>query len=188
MIEDRYLKFCDQENPIHFMATWTIRAQLNKYHLLEDNLRISSSSTRRVEAQYDAATASALRMLECDTKIMTSPLTKGFVWLNQINFPFPAYYQITQDLRRRPTSEQAQQAWDTMSDNWEAWFNIHFGNESPIFQLFTKFVPQSWEAYEAAARRSGKHITTPRIVSSIRDALARMAEIAQIPDIKRGEH
>jgi hypothetical protein len=123
-------------------------------------------------------------MIECDTNIMISPLTKGFVWLNQINFPFPAYYQITQDLRRRPTIEQAQQCWDVMSGNWDAWFNIHFSNDSPIFQLLTKIVLQAWEAYEAASNPSGQNLTTPRIVSSIRDTLARIAKIEQSPDME----
>ena len=182
MLEDRYLKLCDPENPIHFMATWTTRAQLAKYQLMEQNMRLSGSSARRMEADYDAATASALRMLECDTKVMTSPLTKGFAWLNQIYFPFPAYYQIAQDLRRRPTGEQAQQAWDVVSDNWEAWFLIHFSNDSPIFAILPKFILQAWEAYEAVLKTSAQTLTTPRIVSSIRETQARVSEIVQHTD------
>ena len=183
MIENRYLKFCDPENPIHFMAIWTVRAQLTKYHLLEHNLRLSSSAARRVEAQYDAATATALKLLKCDTNIMTSPLTRGFSWLNRIYFPFPAYYQITQDLRRRPTMEEAQHAWNVMSDNWDAWYNVHFSNDSPIFELFSKIVLQAWNAYEAASKPSEQNITTPRVVSSIKDALELLAELVQRHDM-----
>ena len=186
MIENRYLKFCDPENPIHFLATWMARAHLAKYHLMEHNLKFSSSSTSHVEAQYDAATGSALRVLESDTKIMTSPLTKGFVWLAQIYFPFPAYYQIAQDLKRRPTCDQAHRAWDIMSDDWEAWFNVHFDKDSPIFQIFSKIVLQAWEAYEGASKPPGETLTTPRIVSSIRETLARRAEIVQSTDLEGG--
>ena len=35
MIEDRYLKSCDPENPLHFMTIWTARAFLAKYRLME---------------------------------------------------------------------------------------------------------------------------------------------------------
>ena len=178
-IEDRYLKLCDQENPIHFMATWTTRALLAKYRILEQQLRLSSSLTRRVEAQYDAATASAIRMLECDTKIMASPLTKGYVWFNKINFPFPAYYQIAQDLRRRPTNDQAQQAWDCMSDSWEAWSSTYVSTDSPVFQLMAKIILQAWEACEVASKPLGQTLMVPRIVSSIRHALAQTAETIQ---------
>lgn len=187
MMEDRYLKFCDQENPIHFMATWLIRARLARSHLLEHILRLSALSVRRVEAQYDAATASALRMLECDLKVMTSPLTKGFVWLNLITFPFPAYYHIAQDLRKRPTSEQAPQAWDIMSDSWDAWFNFHMKKDSPIFQILPKFILQAWEAYEAASKPTGQTLTIPRIVSSIKETLARVAEESQNTDREGAE-
>jgi len=172
-IENRYLKFFDQDNPIHFMATCTVRAQLAKYHILGHNLRSSR----------EAATVSALRVLECDTNIMTSPLTKGFVWFNEIYFPFPAYYHVAQDLKRRPISEQAQPAWEIMSDNWEGWFNIHFNYESPIFHHFSKIILQAWEAYEAAEKPSGQALPTPRIVSSIKGALTRITENIHATDV-----
>jgi Fungal specific transcription factor domain len=185
MIEDQYLKSCDQENPIHFMTIWTTRAYLAKCRLLEHHSRYSSSSVRRTEAQRDAATSYALRMLECDTKIMTSPLTKGFLWLNHFYFPFPAYIQIVQDLRRRPISEQARQAWEVMSDNYEAWFDSQFRDDGPFFQIFTKIVLQAWEACEAASKQLGETLTPPRIVSSIRHTLAQKARHARNTDAER---
>jgi hypothetical protein len=179
MIEYQYLKPCDHENPLHFVTMWTTRAHLEKYRLLEHNLRLSSSSARRVEAHHDAATNAALRLLECDTKVMTSPLTKRFVWLSHMYFPFPAYYQVAQDLKRRPTSTRAHHAWEVMSDSWEAWFGTHVAGDSAVFQLMTKFILQAWESYEAASKSPGQTSKTPRIVSSIKNTLAHTAEIAQ---------
>lgn len=176
-IEDRYFGACDQENPLHFMSIWTTRAQLSKYHLLVHNARASSTSVKPTEGDYNAAARSAIRMLECNTKMMTSPLTKGFAWLNQMYFLFPGYYQLAQDLKRRPFAEHAQKAWDTVSDNWDAWFSTHINAESPIFRLLPKFILQAWEAREANPNSSRQTSTTPRIVVSINDALARIAEI-----------
>ncbi len=182
IIEDQYLKSCDQENPLHFMTIWITRAYLAKCRLLEHHSRYSSSSTRRTEAQRDTATSYALRMLECDTKIMTSSLTKGFLWLNHFHFPFPAYIQIVQDLRRRPISEQARQAWEVMSDNYEAWFSSLSSDDSPFFPIFTKIVLQAWGACEAASRET---LTPPRIVSSIRHTLAQIARHARNTDTEQ---
>ena len=179
MIEDQYLKSCDQENPIHFMTIWTTRAYLSKCRLLEHHSRHSSPAVRRTKAERDAATSHALRTLECDTKIMTSSLTKGFLWLNQSYFPFPAYIQIVQDLRRRPISEQARQAWEIMSDNYEAWFDSQLNDDSPFLKIFTKMVLQAWEASEAAFEQLGETLATPRIVSSVRHTLAQNARHAQ---------
>ena len=185
MIEDQYLKSCDQENPIHFMTIWTTRAYLAKCRLLEHHSIYSDSSLRRTEAQRDAATSHAFRMLECDTKIMTSPLTKGFLWLNHFYFPFPAYIQIAQDLRRRPISKQARQAWEVMSDNYEAWLDSQFRDASPVFQIFAKIVLQAWEACEAASKQRGETLTPPRIVLSIRHTLAQIGQHARNTDIEQ---
>lgn len=182
-IENRYLKACDQGNPIHFMTIWTARAQLAKFRLLEHHSRISSPSVHQTEAQRDDATSYALRQLECDTKIMTSPSVKGFLWLHYMYFPFPAYHQIVQDLRKRPFSERAQEAWEIMSDSYQAWFEIRFRDtDSPVFQMFSKLILQGWDDCETARKQSGQAYTIPRMVSSIRTALAESARRAQEKD------
>ena len=190
MVEDQYLKFCDQENPIQFMTIWTTRAYVAKCLLLEHQSK-SGSSMRQTEAQRDAATNYALRALQCDTKVMTSPLTQGYLWLNQLYFPFPAYFQLVQDLRRRPFSEQAEKAWEIMSDNYQTWFNAKAqawldpktGDENPFFQMFAKIVLQAWDACEAASKQLG--LTPPRIVSSIRHTMVEIGQHARKIDTKQ---
>ena len=177
-LESQYLKFCDQENPIHFMAIWTTRAHLAKCRLLEHQTRFSDESVRQTETQHDAATSHALRMLECDTMVMASPLTKGFLWLNHFYFPFPGYMQVIQDLRRRPLSQQARKAWEVMSDNYLAWIDVRFRENNPFFRMFSKMVFGAWDACEAAFKQSGQSFTVPRIVSVIRKILAEAAHDA----------
>ncbi|RFU30785.1 hypothetical protein B7463_g5556, partial [Scytalidium lignicola] len=186
MIEDKYLKFCDPENPLHFMTLWWTRAHIAKCHLLEHHSRYSNSSVPQTDAQRDISISHTLRMLECDTKLMTSPLTKGFLWLVHIRFPFPAYIQTLQDLRGRPGSEHAEQAWEVMSDNYEARFAfLYYKHKSPFYKVFTKIVLKSWEAREAASSQLGEPLMPPRIVSSIRHSIAQKASNAQIADTQR---
>ncbi|KAK9337314.1 hypothetical protein LIPSTDRAFT_57140 [Lipomyces starkeyi NRRL Y-11557] len=182
MIEDKYLKFCDPENPLHFMTIWTTKAYLAKCRLVEHYSRYSSSSVHQAEAQRDAPISYALSMLECDTKIMTSPLTKGFLWLVHFYFPFTAYIQIVQSLKRRPVSDQAELAWEVMSDNYEARFGLLRRDDSPFFKIFTKILLQAWEAREATFKQLGESLVTPRIVLSIRHQVAQIAQNAQNPD------
>ncbi|KAK9250492.1 hypothetical protein V1507DRAFT_483003 [Lipomyces tetrasporus] len=156
MIEDKYLKFCNPDNPLHFMTIWTTRTYLAKCRLVEHYSRYSDSSMDQTEAQRDAAICHALNMLECDTKIMNSPLTRGYLWLVHFHFPFPAYIHILQDLRRRPVCEQAEQAWEVMSDNFEVRVNVPQGGDSPLFNIFTKIVLSAWESREATFGQSGE--------------------------------
>ncbi|RDW63533.1 hypothetical protein BP6252_11078 [Coleophoma cylindrospora] len=175
IIEDKYLKSCDPENPLHFMTIWTARAFLAKYRLTEYHSICSSSSVHQTEAQRDTAFSLALTRLKCDTKLMTSSLSRGFIWLVNFHFPFPAYIQIVQDLRRRPVSEQAEQAWATMNENYEARLGSLRKDENPFIKIFAKIVLQAWEAREAAIGQLGESLTPPPFVSSIRHIMATTA-------------
>jgi hypothetical protein len=176
LIEDKYLRFCDPENPLHYMTIWTTRAHLAKCRLLEHLSKYFNSSVHQSDAQRDIAVSYALHMLQCDAKIMNSPLTRGFQWLIHFHFPFPAYMQVVQGLRRRPVGEQADHAWEVMSDSYEVRFCSVSRYDTPFFKIFSKIILLAWEAREEAFRQLGEPLIPPRIVSSIRYTLARLAQ------------
>jgi Fungal specific transcription factor domain len=183
IIDDKYLKFCDAEIPLHFMTIWWTRSYLAKCRLLEHHSRYSNQSVPQTDAQRDAIISIAIRMLECDTKLRSSVLTKPFRWLIHLHFPAPGYIQIVQDLRSRPGCEIADQAWEAMSDNFDTLFVfVKEDSESPLFRIFTKMILQAWEAREAA---SSEPLMPPRIVSSIRHRLAQIDQKAQAVDVQQ---
>jgi hypothetical protein len=178
LINEKYLKFCDEENPLHFMTIWWTRSYLAKCRLLEHHSKYSCLSMPQTDAQRDTLISIAILMLECDTKLRSSPLTKPFRWLVHLHFAAPAYLQIVQDLRMRPSCELAEQAWEAMSDNFEAVFVfVKEDNESPIFRIFTKMILHAWEAREATF---SEPLTPPRIVSSMRYRLAQIEQKTQV--------
>ncbi|CAJ2511438.1 Uu.00g070630.m01.CDS01 [Anthostomella pinea] len=186
MIEDTYLKLCDPEVPLHFFTIWFMRGLIAKCHLVtgyaKSNL-LRDSTAEQVIAQLDLATNYAMRALECDTKISSSPLTKNYHWVLHFHFPFPAYIQIVVDLRKRPFSKHADRVWDLMSDHCEARFSSSEGEVSvlnALFQVFSKTILPAWDEREAAAKESQKPLgPTPRIVTFIRDRLDRIARDSQ---------
>ena len=174
MIEDKYLKLCNPENPLQFMTTWIARGYLAKKGLVD---YFASASVQQIDAQRDTAISHALRMLESDTILLTSPLTKGYRWLVHFQFPFPAYVFTLQDLRKRPNAEYAQTAWQAMSDNYEARFANKDKDEpddNPMFKMWSKMVLQTWAAYETSPIQSGGLIAPPLIVSTIKQKLEQM--------------
>ncbi|KAJ5601109.1 hypothetical protein N7510_010643 [Penicillium lagena] len=184
MVEEKFLHFCDPANPLHFMTIWSTRAHLSKSRLLENfSKRPRSSSVHQplTQAQRDATLSYALRMLESNTKVMTSPLTRGYVWFCHLHFPLPAYIHILQDLiQRRSWSKQSRQAWEVMSENYEAWFCASNTNTPPnslvsdtLFGHFTAIILQAWEALETPDQKD--MLAPPRIISSIRQKRAEVA-------------
>ncbi|TAQ86966.1 hypothetical protein B7494_g4720 [Chlorociboria aeruginascens] len=179
MIEDKYLKSCDPDNPLHFMTIWTARAFLAKYRLVEYHSKYSGPFVHQTESARDTAICHALNILECDTKLMSSPLTKGFLWSVNFHFPFPAYIQIVQELKRRPLSVQAEQAWTVMGHNYEARFDALSSDDSLFLKVFAKMILQSWEARELAFNQSGEILMPPKFVLTIRQIVAQTSKSVQ---------
>lgn len=183
LVEDKYLKFCDPENPLHFVTIWTTRMSLAKWHLVEHWHFSGKNYSSKVGLVHDATIAHALTLLECDTKLMTSPLSKGFIWMSYMQFPFPAYFQIVQNLKRRPLSQQAEKAWEAMNANYEARFLAHalFYDEipGPFFRIFAKIIVQAWEVREQAFKQMGETIVEPVIVVSVRQRVAELSQNAE---------
>ncbi|CRG86132.1 Outward-rectifier potassium channel TOK1 [Talaromyces islandicus] len=181
-IEDEYLRFCDPENPLHFMTIWMTRGWLAKYRVIEYHSRYSST-TPQAESQKHAAVSYALKMLECDAKIATSPLTKGFTWLMQLYFPFPAYILVVQYLKRQPICDQADYAWKIMSDNYDAHFSAPVGDKHiPLFKLFSNVILQAWGARETAITKCSEPLAIPKIVLAIKRILAQTEQSAPNPE------
>jgi hypothetical protein len=183
IFEDKYLKFCDQGTPIHFMTVWTIRSYLARWRLIEHYSKYSSLSAHQAEAKRDAALSYALKIIECDTKIMVSPLTKGFTWLMVLYFPFIAYMHLLRYLKQRPVSNQAEHIWELLSDNYEAHFGPPESDNSMFIKIVANILLRAWEIREAEFNQRGVSLMPPRIVATVR---RRLAETTKDPQALHG--
>lgn len=178
-IEDKYLQFCNPENSLHFMTLWTARGYLAKCHLMVHYAMFSKSAMQETDAQRNDAFSHALNMLECDTRLMTSHLAKGYVWHLQFQFPFFAYIHVVQDLKKQPMAMHAEKAWDVMADNYDARFPMMERDDQIFARIFARVVLQAWEAREAALSDLDQPLAPPRIVSNIQQRLAQIASNTQ---------
>lgn len=185
IIEDKHLRFCDPNIPLHCMTVWMTRAQLAKTHLMELYAKNPQHPAQQTDAHREAATDYAFSALECDTKILSSRGTQGYRWLLQLYFPFPAYIHLVRSLRQWPLSSFAERAWQVMGDNYEARFAAVARSETPPFRLLARTVLDAWEAtveaYAEQQRDAGQQAEPaapepPRMVTSVWKKLADMAQ------------
>ncbi|KAL1863709.1 hypothetical protein Plec18170_000547, partial [Paecilomyces lecythidis] len=167
-IHDRYLAFCDPAYPLHFLTIWMTRGYFARYRLLEYYSKHSKSPTPQTEQERNAALSNALTMLESDTKLRTSPLVKGYLWLVDHYIPALACIHILNDLRKRPAAESAQTSWDALSTNYEIRISQMTPQGAPAF--FARAVLQAWGAREAILKQENK-TQPPLIVSAIRNKM-----------------
>ena len=159
---DELKKFCKSENSLHFMTIHTTRAFLAKHHLMENYSKSLDSSGGPSDSQRDEAVTFALKMIECDTKLMNNPSVKGYLWLADLYFPFPAYVHLVQDLRKRPLGQHAERAWNVMNENYKARYIFMHKGDRLFFKMFTRMSTQAWDALEEFSIKSGKPLQRPQ--------------------------
>jgi hypothetical protein len=188
-IEEKYLRHCDPQNPLHFITIWWARGQVAKSRFVKSLSEGAKTPAARTDANRDATIQSALTMLDCDTKIMGSTDLRSFRWLIYLYFPFPAYVQVVQDLRKRPTSAYAEIAWSIMSDNCAARFVDVESRDGFVekklgsfLKIFVRVVLLAWTAREAAMAPTGVVEAPPPIITQMRQRMAKMEAEADRED------
>lgn len=177
-IEEKYLAFCSSENSFQFMTIWTARGFLARNRLLKHYADFADSSARQTAVQRDAAICHAIKMLGCDTSIVGSSITRGYMWYSHFHFPFLAYMHLAQELSMRPLSEYTERIWAAMNDNHNAQSSFLEHGGHPLFKLFSRVILQAWKARETVARQHESPLAPPRIVSKIKQKIAQMAPVA----------
>lgn len=170
-LEEDYVRHFDQANPLHYMATWTLREHVAKCYILSC-VKDRNIPPPRTEQERTESMARAFRVLECDTRLSSSPLTLGYRWFQQYRFPFPAYIGIVEQLRRWPTGELADRAWEVMYENYEARFGKLEVDKHPIIRIFAHIVFKAWDVLQAAAAEAETPVAMPRIIASMEQKMA----------------
>lgn len=170
----QYLNNCNPENSLHYMTIWTARRQMAHIRLLQYYSSAAKAPSQQKEAHKDEALTQAMVWLGSDTQLMTSPLTRVYMWFTRRFFPFPALVHIFRDLKKRPTSKLATKAWEVADKN----FRIRYTHASPFFKIAHKLVLQAWEARRGTFPEL-PDIPVPHMVSDFQEKLSQMSTPSQ---------
>lgn len=180
-LEERYLRHCDRGNPLHVMTMWWARSQIAKCRFIR-SLSGSSESTKSIsDTHRQGGLSYAIAMIECDTQLMSSNLVKGYRWLLYINFPFPAYVQILQDLKKEPMADYSAKAWEVMGENCAARFGAIDSKDkawerfNPFYKLFAGVIMAAWAAREVETAQAGITEPPPSLVTHVKSRLEQFA-------------
>jgi len=193
IIEDKYFAHCDMEDHLHYTTVWATRSTLARSRLFQHYLQRAKSSEKDRDGPQHAGISRALDLLECDTKLRTSPLTKKFLWFLDFYLPAMAYLYILNDLRKYPSADYAEIAWVAISDNYDA-YTAQWRQRDPerinvYVEKFAQFVSQAWRARETYLRGQHKQPDpVPRIVLDGRNKIGYSEPVyASVPDPTGGD-
>ena len=180
MLEEKYLRLCDEKTPFQFFIAWLMRAHVSRIHLIEHYSK-STNPAWQTEARRGRALSYALRTLSYTTKIVASPLSKRYRWLLQYYFPLPAYVHVVQELKLRPLGEPADRAWGIMAENYDLLIDIFIrrDHDYPIFKVFARPILAAWEVRMAALVERKEPVVPPKLVTRVQGQLALIEEAEQ---------
>lgn len=179
MIETKYLVHCSTEVPLHYASIWTTRSFIAKSRLVEHYIaHASPTAAKLTDIERSTANAYALTIIECDTSLRSSPLTRGFLWAVELWYsPVLAYLHILNGLAKRPNEENADRAWQLLCENYEALVNgpKHHRTRLMFALKFSRITLQVWEARAKHLKHQNfppEH--PPRIVLDSRESVMEM--------------
>ena len=166
-LQEKYLKWMNEEIPPHFLTLHSSRHFLAKARLVQYYATFSPSphfhrhsSTSRQSLPHcthtdrDLAIHHALTMLKEDTILLSTPSMKPYNWYFQQHFPFAAYVHIIQDMKKRPDRSWVEEAWMVMSENYFARGLFLAWESNPFFKIFARMVCGAWAVCERHRERS----------------------------------
>ncbi|GFF93562.1 putative sterigmatocystin biosynthesis protein stcQ [Aspergillus udagawae] len=138
-LEEKYLEFCNPENPRHFMTIWTLRGHLAKYRLLQ-HWRHSMACVQQTGAQRNPCAAHSRAESHDVATHQSVPLVSSHpLSFHSLHSP-PACFEGA------ACWGQADQAWGVMSKNYEVRIQDPKQTDRPFFTIFSRIVFQAWEA------------------------------------------
>lgn len=166
-IERNHLAHCDPANPFHFMIIYFTRGYLAKLRLKEYWIRTATLT----DTQKDEAVGMAIKLLECDTKLLQNSAIKGYRWYLEVHFPVPGYVHLLQNIKQRPNGPLVARAWEAMSNHYIA-RELHLESlDHLFFKLIPKMVLQAWNTTCAGSMLGDEPESMPFIVSNVRQRM-----------------
>lgn len=164
----------DMADPLQYMTSLTSKAMIARCRLLDHYSSHSASLTRPTDQQRGDALSYALQMLECDTILRTSPLTRKFIWFTDLYFPALAYHHILNGLTRGRSQGVAANAWRIMDEHFAAVKSrdeLTEGENFPgVMRFFTTSGPVvvlAWNASQKLLKETGRSAWPPQFVLDV---------------------
>lgn len=171
-VEVNYLRHCDEKIPLHYFTLMITRQALCKLRIVDFMCRgVSTESLEQPER--DTLFVEAINMVEYDNMIVGHDALQGFMWYMMMNFPFPAYIFLLNELRARRTGDLCDRAWNVIIENHERRGLQHL-LKGPLHVAFGSMFLKAWDVREAAEAQNGRELQIPKLINILRQRAKRM--------------
>jgi hypothetical protein len=175
ILENKFLRFCDPLNPLHFLTGALARSALATMRFKVHHPRGRQGQKLSTE-ELDMLFNSALRIIEYDNLGHSTQSVQRFLWHIKSHFAWDPFIYLLTELRRRTTSDEVERAWQQVEEAYHH-HEEFLKTRSPLHDSIATLAERAWSVREAElARRQGvspASIMPPNFVLLLRSRRAK---------------
>ncbi|KAE8148791.1 fungal-specific transcription factor domain-containing protein [Aspergillus avenaceus] len=180
--EAKFLPFCDQSIPLHYMASTLMRTVVASMRFNAHHPRQYGEKEQIPPGEREEVFSICLRIAEAFEDCHSNPLIQRYLWHVDHHLPWDALIYMVHELRYR-VDEKAQKAWSLIDSIYSR--HIYHGKQRPKSLLhvsMNELIKKSWREY--AAERARQH-RSPQPCPRISQPLSGAETASHQPDFAR---
>ncbi|RDL35434.1 uncharacterized protein BP5553_07365 [Venustampulla echinocandica] len=184
-LEQRYLKYCDPQVPVHLISRLVASTSIAKLRIGVTHPHLMSArGVELSQAQKDSGFILSLCQIKNHQTLTHSKSLGRFQWYVNKHFPFPAYLILLRSLRERTSDALADEAWKILEeyfDNRPVGLGAKWRSKQTLHVALANLVVKAWEAREAAGQPFQPMLQTPQFILRLKQDIASHKSPASIP-------
>lgn len=170
-LEEKYLRYCDPSNPLHYFASIIARSSVCKMKLFAHNPRQFADSGIKVpQTSRNIIFESGMKMMEYAKLLHNNETMKKFMWqLDTTNYIWETILYVLIEVRHRKSGSEVDHAWQLIAAIFSSHPQIFEENTKPVYAALGNWTLQVWDDCVSANKKEGlPEPSTPEYIVSIR--------------------
>lgn len=179
VMEQKFLRYCDQSIPLHLATTMMVRSATNYTRLMAHHPRQYRGPNARIpHGEKDVIFQNCLQMAEYANYTQNSPSVHKFSWHTVNHMPWDAMIFMLSEMRHRTDPAEKSKAWQIIGSI----YSRHLGQmrkkaKMPLHAAIQNLIIKAWKGYiEECYLNHQTPTTCPSIVASLLEELKGDAE------------
>ena len=177
-LHEKYWKHCDFQIPLHLMARSAAVYSIGKMKLAAYRSTDRHKDPSKPDDNLQNLLDVCLEMIEDYNDCIDAESLRPFKWFLSTSVPFLAYIYLLFHIRKIPTGEFSDRAWNAATRKVEVFgrpklseTDTVWDRHSAMHLAFASLMIKAWEPREAILRKEGS-LVIPPVVTKMRERLA----------------
>ncbi|KAF2258782.1 hypothetical protein CC78DRAFT_537537 [Lojkania enalia] len=170
-LEAKYLRYCDPIIPLHFLVSVTVRSMLSMLYLVTYHPRnFQGGEGTMPEERTDKLYENALKIIEYNNLLRTSPVIKGFHWNENTFFTWQAFILLLDRLVHSKPEMKIDRAWEQIEKVYRSHPDLITERNSGLHMAVRQLTLKAWNYREHLLREQGRMLShTPEFISMLKE-------------------